>query len=628
MNRWYSRPVNEQVSLRALYAEVLRVIDHCIAVQRHLASRTVTCHPESAQSAVNLSHYLGLRQLDLRMLQDQLGQLGLSSLGRSEGHVLQTLLQVAKRLSETLLVREPNGTPLAPIPAVPEAPGFAEAELLLHRHTEQLLGSHPKDRHVLVMVTCPKAEDVTPEWALSILRAGMNCARINCSQGVPADWLHIAGVIRSASAESGIPCRILFDLPGPKIRLQATKDGPAVIHVARHKNDEGKTTQPSPVQLGGTQPGAVPIPIDWLKRLAVSDEIRFRDAADRKRTLTVVQLFSDHALAECEKSFYLKSGTPLKWFRGKKKQAESPCGHIAALPFSVDLRVGDRLVLAETNRTIDPASHGSRAVFALSIPDLLSSVAVHDRVVFDDGKLNGFVVEKVPDALIVQIAQTQADTVALKDKKGVSFPDSRLPVRFVTPQDVQDLSVVMELADLIAFSFVRTAADVKEAIQMIHMRRKELGIIIKLETQQGFHELPELLLTLLSHSPVGLMIARGDLAVECGFERLAELQEELLWLCEACHLPVIWATQVLETLTQTGIPTRAEITDAAMAMRAECVMLNRGPHLQDAVATLVNIIKKMQHHQYKKRQLFRPLHVADGPSTQLMPGHHIAESGG
>ncbi|HNF98994.1 MAG TPA: pyruvate kinase, partial [Pseudomonadota bacterium] len=240
---------------------------------------------------------------------------------------------------------------------------------------------------------------------------------------------------------------------------------------------------------------------------------------------------------------------------------------------------------------------------------------VHDRVVFDDGKLNGFVVEKIPSGVVVQVAQTQAETVALKDKKGVNFPDSLLPVRFVTPQDIQDLDAVINLADLIAFSFVRTAADVKEAIQMIHIRRKDLGIIIKLETQQGFRELPDLLLELLTHSPVGLMIARGDLAVECGFERLAELQEELLWLCEACHLPVIWATQVLENLTQTGIPTRAEITDAAMAMRAECVMLNRGPHIRDAVAALVNIIKKMEHHQYKKRQLFRPLHVADGQSA-------------
>jgi hypothetical protein len=75
------------------------------------------------------------------------------------------------------------------------------------------------------------------------------------------------------------------------------------------------------------------------------------------------------------------------------------------------------------------------------------------------------------------------------------------------------------------------------------------------------------------------MIARGDLAVEAGNERTAELQEEILWACEAAHLPVVWATQVLEDLAKTGRPSRAEVTDAAMATRAESVMLNRGPYV-------------------------------------------------
>jgi len=79
------------------------------------------------------------------------------------------------------------------------------------------------------------------------------------------------------------------------------------------------------------------------------------------------------------------------------------------------------------------------------------------------------------------------------------------------------------------------------------------------------------------------MIARGDLLVEIGYERLAEVQEEILWLCEAAHVPVIWATQVLEGLAQKGLPSRAEITDAAMGVRAECVMLNKGPHIIEAV---------------------------------------------
>ena len=71
------------------------------------------------------------------------------------------------------------------------------------------------------------------------------------------------------------------------------------------------------------------------------------------------------------------------------------------------------------------------------------------------------------------------------------------------------------------------------------------------------------------------MIARGDLAVELSFERLAEIQEELVCFGEAYHLSVIWATQVLDLAAQTGVPIRAEVTDAAMAMRAECVMLGK-----------------------------------------------------
>jgi pyruvate kinase len=104
------------------------------------------------------------------------------------------------------------------------------------------------------------------------------------------------------------------------------------------------------------------------------------------------------------------------------------------------------------------------------------------------------------------------------------------------------------------------------------------------------------------------MIARGDLAVEVGYQRLAEVQEETLWLCEAAHLPVIWATQVLEQMSKSGLPSRAEISDAAMGERAECVMLNKGPHIDDAVVVLDDILTRMADHHYKKTALLSQLH--------------------
>lgn len=82
-------------------------------------------------------------------------------------------------------------------------------------------------------------------------------------------------------------------------------------------------------------------------------------------------------------------------------------------------------------------------------------------------------------------------------------------------------------------------------------------------------------------------------------------------MCEAAHMPVIWATQVLEGLAKRGLPSRAEVTDAAMGVRAECVMLNKGPHIVDAVRVLDDILKRMQDHQVKKRPLLRRLRLAD-----------------
>jgi pyruvate kinase len=136
--------------------------------------------------------------------------------------------------------------------------------------------------------------------------------------------------------------------------------------------------------------------------------------------------------------------------------------------------------------------------------------------------------------------------------------------------------------------------------QLARHGAERLGIVLKIETRLGFEQLPSLLLAAMRGPRVGVMIARGDLAVKLGWERLAEVQEENLWVCEAAHIPVIWATQVLEGLAKKGVPSRAEITDAAMGERAECVMLNKGPHLATAVRVLDGILQRMQAHQSKK----------------------------
>ncbi len=174
-------------------------------------------------------------------------------------------------------------------------------------------------------------------------------------------------------------------------------------------------------------------------------------------------------------------------------------------------------------------------------------------------------------------------------------------------------------------SFVQSPEDVQcLRKELERLGRPDLGIILKIETAHAFASMPSLLWAAMEHERVGVMIARGDLAVECGYQRLAEVQEELLWICEAAHLPAVWATQVLEGLAKTGVPSRAEVTDAAMGERAECVMLNKGPHILDAVSVLDDILRRMEEHQSKKTAQLRALKSWQVKPATRPPGTSIA----
>ena len=177
-------------------------------------------------------------------------------------------------------------------------------------------------------------------------------------------------------------------------------------------------------------------------------------------------------------------------------------------------------------------------------------------------------------------------------------------------RSLEDLKFIVEHGDMVSLSFVRQREDIEALMaELDRLGGQHLGIILKIENRQAFENLPDLILSALQHAPVAVMVARGDLGVEIGFERLAEVQEQILWLCEAAHVPVIWATQVLESLAKKGVPTRAEVTDAAMSGRAECVMLNKGPYITEAVSFLDNVLQRMKSHQNKKTAMMRRLRV-------------------
>jgi pyruvate kinase len=246
---------------------------------------------------------------------------------------------------------------------------------------------------------------------------------------------------------------------------------------------------------------------------------------------------------------------------------------------------------------------------------MLADVKSGEPVWLDDGKIGGVFRSVTPDCATVEILQARPEGEKLGAEKGINLPETRINIAALTPDDMEALKFVVQHADIVGYSFVRTESDVRQLLEHLEeLGGQRLGLILKIETRKGFDNLPNLILAAMRTRSLGIMIARGDLAVECGYQRLAEIQEEILWICEAAHVPVIWATQVLETLANKGMPSRSEVTDAAMGERAECVMLNKGPYVVTAVSVLADILTRMQAHQNKKQSMLRELHVATYPS--------------
>ena len=597
-----------------LLTELTALRHDLIAEAANSADQLQAVHPNFQVSARNLLHYLALRRHDRRPLQERLAALGLSSLGRAEAHVLATVDAVRAVLNAL-------GDTVA-LPLLAEAaPDIHSGSRLLAEHSATCLGPAPVGREVRIMVTIPSEAATDYGLVKGLLGQGMDCMRINCAHDDAAAWLHMIQHLRRAELELGKTCKVSMDLAGPKLRTQGLPPGPAVLQVRPKRDDLGRVVAPARLWLTAQeQPQVAPseaaatlaFPAAWLQSLTVGVAVSFVDARGATRQLLVRSVEEAGCWVDLDKTAYL---TPLIRFQGPKLAVTSQ-GIPSLEPFVV-LRSGDRLQLTAQVRPAGAVVSGSGPaeaspiIVGCTLPEVFDAVQPGEAIWFDDGKIGGVVERVEPGTVHVRITQARAKGDKLRNDKGINLPDSRLPLAALTDKDIRDLAFVAQHADLVALSFVNHPTDVELLLEhLTRLTDRPLPIILKIETRQGFENLPALLLSAMHAPSCGVMIARGDLAVECGFERMAEVQEEILWLCEAAHVPVIWATQVLESLARGGRPSRAEITDAAMGDRAECVMLNKGPRVGEAVQILGNILQRMQGHQHKKSALLRGLHVA------------------
>jgi pyruvate kinase len=247
--------------------------------------------------------------------------------------------------------------------------------------------------------------------------------------------------------------------------------------------------------------------------------------------------------------------------------------------------------------------------FQCSLAEVFDSLEEGAPVWVNDGKLGLTVEAKLDQGVLLRVTEARDKGEHLRRDRALNFPETELSLDPLTEKDLRDLDAIVPIADIVGYSFVQRPEEIARLQAELAERGADptLALIAKIETALAVQNLPELVVRGAGSQPLAIMIARGDLMVEVGQRRMAEIQEELLWLCEAAHVPVIWATQVLDNFVKKGVRNRAEMTDAAMAERAECVMLNKGPYAREAVRMLDDVLGRMEGHQFKKTSRMRAL---------------------
>ncbi|MEZ5541230.1 MAG: pyruvate kinase [Pseudomonadota bacterium] len=594
--------------LSALYADVVRRSNERLAPYRARYPQGFT------DDACNLADYLGLRSHDLRPLQARLVAAGLSSLGRGEAEVRANLCRVIAIL---------GGNTGCGTPATAAGDGAGRLE----HNTEHLFGRRCRNRYARIMVTLPTAAATRDDLVRELVAGGMDCARINCAHDDPATWQRMIDRVRAAERESGNHIPVFMDLAGHKIRTGPIRPGPAVRHLQIRRDDYGHMIQPARVVLTPATTAAVteypeqirlPLDAELARQLRTGHSLHFEDAREKHRVLRITKPLADAAwLAECDGNAYVTPGTRLRW-QGVSQDKQFIAsdsyriGPFSGKPEVIRLQCGDRLLLRrdmQPGRAATTIGPVRPAEIGCTHPAIVGQLQPGASVWIDDGKIGCRVVETNTAGALLEVTHAGPKGARVRSDKGINLPDTELSLPALTAKDLEDLDFVCAHADMVGFSFVRTLGDIDVLRHELAARANPgLPIVLKIETAAAVSNLPDLLLGTLGQHALGVMIARGDLAVELGSVRMAEIQEEILWICEAARIPVIWATQVLDTLARKGVIARPEITDAGMSVRAECVMLNKGAYITDAVGVLNDILTRMDAHLYKKVSRLRQLH--------------------
>ena len=576
--------------------------------------------PGYAKSARNLINYNTLRHHDISNLQEELKYLGISRLNNSGSHVRASLLNT-KYILQSLIGNPPKKQKKAGL-------SIKNGQKLQNKFAKELLGFRSKGRRVRIMVTQPSETADDYSLVLEMVKNGMNCARINCAHDNPEIWLKIIQNVQKASHELGRKVKIAMDLAGPKIRTGEIIAGPKVKKFSPERDNTGNLIKPVLIRLADeTEPYSeseietIPVAIDWLNELVKDEKLTLTDTRGKNRKLKVMSTHENHVIVSCAETTYIGTNTVIT----SEKNKPAVVKELPPIEQALLLRAGDILTIHKTGigepAVLDEDGNVVKnAHISCQISEIFNQVKVAEPILFDDGKIEGRIVSLKPDAFDVEITRAKNPVAKLKAEKGINFPVSDIQISGLTAKDKQDLTFVVAHADIINFSFVNSKKDVEELLEVLDNLDAlgKIGIILKIETQSAFDNLAEILLSAMKTKYIGVMIARGDLAIETGWDRIGWVQKEILGLCYAAHVPVLWATQVFENLAKKGLPSRAEITDATTGLKADCVMLNKGPYIHYAIKLLHKILRDMEKYDHKNESML--------PSLEKLKKQLVAEN--
>ena len=239
----------------------------------------------------------------------------------------------------------------------------------------------------------------------------------------------------------------------------------------------------------------------------------------------------------------------------------------------------------------------------ISYPEIIDQVNIGEYVFFADGSIRTKIIEKKPGYIVLEVKN---DGV-LSSRKGVNFPHSNLKISAITPKDKKDLIFgAKQGVDIVAISFVNTKDDILLAKKILNENNANPWIIAKIETKKAVENLDEIL-----EVSDGVMVARGDLGIEVGVEKVPIIQKKIIRRANKLKKPVITATQMLLSMVNSPFPTRAEVSDVANAVMdgSDGVMLSDettvGKYPLKAVEILKKVIIETQHiyPYYKKYEI-------------------------